>query len=264
MPGPGKAKVTHGDRTGSARNMQTIAYSRPMQYATLGRPAWKSALADGIEGLNTRRTILRARGEECPAAYDRVPGRQGLLSKRRLKLSQRLTHTRLCSLQLGGRGLAACLPGARFADALAGPDGSHAVREDAVKLAARADAELGEDVAEVGLYGARAEDQPGADFRVGQPVAGQPGDLGLPCGQLNRGGGGAGAGGLAGGPQLGPGSFGACFHAHRFQHAMGGAQLLPSGGAAALPAQPFPVPPVGGGQRGQGTGPPEAGYRLAG
>src|SRR5260221_10484186 len=35
MPGPGKAKVTHGDRTGSARHMQTIAYSRPMQYATL-------------------------------------------------------------------------------------------------------------------------------------------------------------------------------------------------------------------------------------
>src|SRR5258708_27359360 len=58
---------------------------------------------DGIEGLNTRRTILRARGEECSAAYDRVPGRQGPLSKRRLKLSQRLTHTRFCSLQLAGR-----------------------------------------------------------------------------------------------------------------------------------------------------------------
>jgi hypothetical protein len=67
-------------------------------------------------------------GEECPAAYDRVPGRQGLLSKRRVKLSQRLTHTRLCSLQLGGRGLAARLPGARFADALAGPDVSYLKR----------------------------------------------------------------------------------------------------------------------------------------
>jgi NADH:ubiquinone reductase (H+-translocating) len=35
-----------------------------------------------------------------------------------------------------GRGLAACLPGDRFADASARPNGSHAVTEDAVKLAA--------------------------------------------------------------------------------------------------------------------------------
>src|SRR5260370_24434070 len=35
MPGPGKAEVTHGDRRSRARHMQTIAYSRPMQYATL-------------------------------------------------------------------------------------------------------------------------------------------------------------------------------------------------------------------------------------
>src|SRR5260370_29554975 len=104
--------------------------------------------------------------------HDNQNTKRRVISRR--ALSQRLTHTRLCSLQLGGRGLAARLPGARFADALAGPDGSHAVREDAVKLAARADAELGEGVAQVGLDGARAEEQPSADLRVGQPFAGQP------------------------------------------------------------------------------------------
>ena len=44
MPGPGKTEVTHGDRKGRARHMQTIAYSRPMQYATLEVPVRKSAL----------------------------------------------------------------------------------------------------------------------------------------------------------------------------------------------------------------------------
>ena len=47
-------------------------------------------------------------GEECSAAYDRVPGRQGLLSKRRRKLTS-----------------------SPVPDALAGPDGSDAVGEDA-------------------------------------------------------------------------------------------------------------------------------------
>src|SRR5580658_1516895 len=43
-----------------------------------------------------------------------------------------------------------------------------------VELAAGADAELGEHVAEVVLGRARADEQPGADLRVGQPVPGQP------------------------------------------------------------------------------------------
>src|SRR5258708_11275355 len=41
MPGPGKAKVTHGDRRGRARHMQTIAYSHQMQYATVPQDHWK-------------------------------------------------------------------------------------------------------------------------------------------------------------------------------------------------------------------------------
>jgi hypothetical protein len=34
--------------------------------------------------------------------------------------------------------------------------------------------------------GARGQEQPGADLRVGQPAGGQPGDLRLPRGQLDR------------------------------------------------------------------------------
>jgi hypothetical protein len=48
-----------------------------------------------------------------------------------------------------------------------------------VELAAGADAELGEDLAQVVLHGARADEQPRADLGVGQPLAGQPRDLRL-------------------------------------------------------------------------------------
>ncbi len=34
-PGTAEAKARHGNRKGRARHMQTVAYSRPMQYATL-------------------------------------------------------------------------------------------------------------------------------------------------------------------------------------------------------------------------------------
>src|SRR6185503_12357791 len=40
-----------------------------------------------------------------------------------------------------------------------------------------ADAELGEDVAQVPFDGSCAEEEPGADLRVGQSLAGQAGDL---------------------------------------------------------------------------------------
>jgi hypothetical protein len=48
-----------------------------------------------------------------------------------------------------------------------------------VELAAGGDGELGEDLAQVVLDRARADEQPGADLRVGQTVAGQPRDLRL-------------------------------------------------------------------------------------
>ena len=54
------------------------------------------------------------------------------------------------------------------------------------QLAAGADAELGEDLAQVPFDGARAEEQLGADLRVGPAVPGQPGDVGLLRGERCR------------------------------------------------------------------------------
>src|SRR5450631_54764 len=54
------------------------------------------------------------------------------------------------------------------------------------ELPARADAELGEYLAQVPLDGARAEEQLGADLRIRQPVTGEPGDLRLLRGELAR------------------------------------------------------------------------------
>jgi MFS family permease len=55
--------------------------------------------------------------------------------------------------------------------------------QDAAELAARGDVELGEDLAQVVLDRARGQEQPGANLRVRQAVAGQPRDLGLLRGQ---------------------------------------------------------------------------------
>src|SRR5690349_7219196 len=55
------------------------------------------------------------------------------------------------------------------------------------QLAAGADAELGEYLAQVPLDRARGQEQPGADLRIGQAVARQPGDVGLLRGQRGDG-----------------------------------------------------------------------------
>src|SRR5260221_13870492 len=114
------------------------------------------------------------------------------------------------------------------------PDGVRVAGQDAVELAAGADAELGEDLAQVVLDRARADEQPGADLRVGQPLPGQPRDLSLLGGQRMTGlagwraGGlrGALADGLAGGPQLAAGALGERPGSHRLEHLAGGAQRL--------------------------------------
>ena len=67
-------------------------------------------------------------------------------------------------------------------------------------------------------------------------IAGQPGDLRLLSGQLDPGGDGALAGGLAGGLQLAAGPPGERLQAHFLQHAVRGAQLLARLTAAPLPA----------------------------
>src|SRR3984957_1274116 len=59
-----------------------------------------------------------------------------------------------------------------------------ALAEGCSLLAARLDAQLGENLAQVVFDCARADEQPGADFRVGQAFPGHPRDLGLLRGEL--------------------------------------------------------------------------------
>src|SRR5215469_14477021 len=104
--------------------------------------------------------------------------------------------------------------------------------QDAVELAAGADAELGEDLAQVVLDRARADEQSRADLRVGKTLAGQPRDLGLLGGQRitglagSRSGGlrGALADGLAGGQQLAAGALGEPAGPCRIKQLVGGAE----------------------------------------
>ena len=58
------------------------------------------------------------------------------------------------------------------------------IGQDTPELVARFDAEFDEDLFQVVLDGACAEEQPGADLGIRQAVTGQPGDLGLLRGQL--------------------------------------------------------------------------------
>ena len=68
------------------------------------------------------------------------------------------------------------------------------IGQDMPELVARFDAEFDEDLFQVVLDGACAEEQPGADLGIRQAVAGQPRDLGLLRGQLIIAGGDAGFG----------------------------------------------------------------------
>jgi hypothetical protein len=63
----------------------------------------------------------------------------------------------------------------RDADGLAWPGGVRVAGQNPVQLAAGADAELGEDLAQVVLDRPCADEQPGANLRVGQAVSGQSG-----------------------------------------------------------------------------------------
>jgi hypothetical protein len=68
------------------------------------------------------------------------------------------------------------------------------IGQDTPELVARLDAEFDEDLFQVVLDGACAEEQPDADLGIRQPVAGHPRDLGLLRGQLMIAGGDAGFG----------------------------------------------------------------------
>jgi hypothetical protein len=52
-------------------------------------------------------------------------------------------------------------------------EGGRTAGQDAAQLVARADLELDEHLAQVVLDGARADEQPGADLLVREPVAGE-------------------------------------------------------------------------------------------
>src|SRR5438445_2057256 len=112
--------------------------------------------------------------------------------------------------------------GADWPARLGRPDGGRPAGQDAVELVAGADVELGEDLAQVVLDRSWTDEQPGADLRVGESVAGEPGDLGPLGGQLVPGLDGALADSLAGGQELAPGPLGEPLDAHRRQHLVGG------------------------------------------
>jgi hypothetical protein len=91
------------------------------------------------------------------------------------------------------------------------------------ELAARADAQLGEDLAEVVLGCARADEQAVSDLGIRQPVPGQPRYLGLLSSQLGSGFDGALAEGLPGSLQFAACPLGERRDAHRGEHVMRGA-----------------------------------------
>src|SRR6201987_2001711 len=133
-------------------------------------------------------------------------------------------------------------------------EASFVVPERPCELGPIADVKLAEDLAQVVLDGAGADEQPGSDLPVGQMLGDQPRDLLLLGGEHLRGFGAARAGPLAGGAQLGPGPARERLHAHRVEHGEGGAKLVPGVAAAALAAQPLAVQEVGAGEVGTGPG----------
>src|SRR3954471_2751816 len=126
-------------------------------------------------------------------------------------------------------------------------------RERAAELPTGVDVELAEDLAQVVLDGAGADEQLGADLGVGVAVAGQACDLDLLGRQHVAGLGGDTARRLAGGQQLAAGARGELVGAHAVEALVGGAQLLAGVGAAVLAAQPFAVEELAAGELDRGA-----------
>src|SRR5450631_209501 len=131
------------------------------------------------------------------------------------------------------------------------------------ELPARADAELGEYLAQVPLDGARTEEQLGADLRIRQPVTGEPGDLRLLRGELARRLGPPLAHVLPGGQQLAAGAPGEPPDPHHGQHLVGLAERLACVYASARAAQPLAVEQMSPGQLRAELGTAEPVDRLA-
>src|SRR6516225_8816087 len=120
-----------------------------------------------------------------------------------------------------------------------------AVPDHAGELGPAADAKLAEDLAQMVIHGAGADEQPGGDLPVGQVLGDQPGDLLLLRGEHLHGPGAARAGPLSGGMQLARGSFGECVGSHGRKHLVREAQLLAGVKAPACAAQPLAVEQMG-------------------
>jgi hypothetical protein len=116
-----------------------------------------------------------------------------------------------------------------------------AAGQDAVEPVAGADTELGEDLVQVVFDGARAHEQLGRDLGVRQAVSSQPGNLGLPGGELGGDPGGPLPDALACGTQLARGSFRESVGTHACKHLVCGAQLLAGVDAPVCAAQPLTV-----------------------
>src|SRR5580693_6441932 len=131
------------------------------------------------------------------------------------------------------------------------------------QLAARADAELGEDLPQMVGDGGRADEQLRGDLRVGGAVPGQPGDQRFLRGQgiwrLD----GAFAGLAATGPQLDAGPFGKRRGADGVEDLVRAGELIAGVPSAPLAAQPLAVDQAGAGQVHPQAGPAEAVDRLA-
>src|SRR5215208_5495431 len=124
------------------------------------------------------------------------------------------------------------------------------VEEGIVQAHARADLELGEHLLQVPLDGTGAEEQPGADLRIGKTVPREAGDLLLLRRELVARLDSALARPPARRHDLAAGALGERLHADPLEQLVGGAQLRARIRAPALPAQPLAVEQMRAGELG--------------
>src|SRR3954454_2529957 len=113
------------------------------------------------------------------------------------------------------------------------------------------------------LHRARAEEEPDADVRIREALAGQTRDLPLLGGENVAGLDGPLAHVLAGRKQLTPGPLGECLHPDRRELVVGGTELDTRVAAAILAAQPLPVEQLSPGELGTQAGAAQPLDRLA-
>src|SRR5512132_3720876 len=113
--------------------------------------------------------------------------------------------------------------------------------KSASQFASPSDAELGEHVAQVPLDGASTQEQAGSDVRVGEPVAGELGDLTLVRGEIVAGLGDPPTCLLTRCEELATGAFGERPHPHRREQLMRKVELGARVEPAALAPQSFAI-----------------------